>query len=273
MPSGIKIKELSLGTGMIAERGKLVVAHVRGFLQRGDECCNTYKDGQPWRVDLSKRECIAGLRKGIEGMREGGRRELIVSPHLAYGRDGVPGQIPPNAVIRFEVDLLEVREPGVRKPEDYPPGKQLLVFRPGEAAQNLPRWQFGLREGDSARAVITFPLPNLTWRHARVRHVELKLDTNEMEEVFQSAQATLAEFPMECVQHDDLWADKSEKANSISRDRRTNSLCVSISIWERGVLVLNYALPHSSAILAGAKFYQIISKALAPYLSTGKGGD
>lgn len=273
MPSGIKIKEITLGTGMIAERGKLVVAHVRGFLQRGDECYNTYEEGQPWRIDLSKRECIAGLRKGIEGMREGGRRELIVSPHLAYGRNGVPGRIPPDAVIRFEVDLLEVREAGVVKPGDYPPGKQLLVFRPGEAAQNLPRWQFGLREGDAAGAAITYPLPGLTWRHARVRHVELKFDTTEKEEVIQSAQATLAEFPNECLQHVDLWADASEKANSISRDRRTNSLCVSISLWERGVLLLNYALPQTSAILAGAKFYQIISKALAPYLSAEKIGD
>jgi hypothetical protein len=68
-----------------------------------------------------------------------------VSPHLAYGEQGVPGKIPANAVIRFEVDLLEVREQGVVHPEDYPAGKQLLVVRPGEAARNLPRWQFGLR--------------------------------------------------------------------------------------------------------------------------------
>jgi peptidylprolyl isomerase len=104
MHSGIKIKEIMVGTGVIAERGMVAVAHIRGFLHRGEECYNTYKQGQPARIDLSKRESIAGLQKGIEGMRAGGRRELIVSPHLAYGEKGLPGLIPPNAVIRFEVD-------------------------------------------------------------------------------------------------------------------------------------------------------------------------
>src|SRR3954471_5027338 len=108
MPSGIKIKEITVGNGRIAERGKVGIAHIRGFLNGGEEFCNTYEQGQPMRIDLSSREQIAGLRKGIEGMRAGGRRELRVSPHLAYGVEGIPGRIPPNAVIRFEVDLLEV---------------------------------------------------------------------------------------------------------------------------------------------------------------------
>lgn len=267
MPAGIKIKDLALGTGLIADRKKIVVAHVRAFLNRGDECYNTYEQGRPRRIDLSKREDIAGLRKGIEGMRVGGRRELIVSPHLAYGVEGVPDRIPPNAVVRFEVELLEVREVGVIHADDYPPGKHLLVFRPGEAARKLPRWQFALSEGGSAGAVITYPVPGLTWRHARVRHVEINLASSAMEEVIQSVQATLTEFPKDCLQHDDLWADSSEKANSITRDHRSNSLCVTITIFGKGAVLLNYALPETSPILTGSKFYRIISRELAPYLS------
>jgi hypothetical protein len=264
--SGIKIKETLIGTGLVAERGKIAVAHIRGFLPRGDECYNTYEQGQPLRIDLAKRECIAGLRKGIVGMRAGGRRELIVSPHLAYGERGLPGRIPPNAVIRFEVELLEVREAGVLYPDDYQPGKLLLVSRPGEAARNLPRWQFGFREGESAGAVITYPLPGLTWRYARRRNVEIKLDPAQMAELIQSVQSTLAGFPEDCLKHDVLWNDASEKANGITRDLRTNSLCVSITLSEREVTLCKYSLPETSPVLMGATFYQVITRSLATYL-------
>lgn len=100
-------------------------------------------------------------RYGIEGMRVGGQRELKISPHLAYGTEGVPGWIPPNAVLRALVELLDVREPGVRKPEDYPPGKHLYVFHPGEAARNQPRWQFGLDEDGRWGITFTHPVPGM----------------------------------------------------------------------------------------------------------------
>lgn len=267
MPSGIEITDLTVGTGAVAERNKNVVAHIRGFLHHGDEFYNTYAQGQPAHIALSRRESIAGLRNGIEGMRVGGKRELIVSPHLGYGEEGVPGKIPSNAVLRFEVELLAVREANERHPDDYPPGKQLLVTRPGEAARNLPRWQFGLREGDSAGATITYPVPGLTWRYARQKDVKLEFAPTEAAEILQSAQAILAEFPKDCLLHDDLWADASEKANSITRDRRSNTLCVTIALYEKGVVLLNYALPENSPILAGSKFYRIISRELTPYLS------
>ncbi len=260
MPSGVAIKELVVGTGAIAGRGKVVLAHIRGFLHRGEECYNTHTQGQPARIDLAKRESIAGLRKGIEGMRVGGRRELIVSPHLAYGEKGLPGLIPPNAVIRFEVELLEVGDESTRHRGNTPPGKHLQVFRPGEAARNLPRWQFVLREGDSAGALITYPVPGTTWRHARVRNVEISLDPTEMAELIPSAQSTLAQFPKDCLQNEGLWADASEKANSITRDSQTNTLCVTVTLSEKSVSLFNYSLPETSLVLTNARFYQIITK-------------
>jgi FKBP-type peptidyl-prolyl cis-trans isomerase len=53
---------------------------------------------------------IAGLEYGIEGMRVGGRRRLRVPPHLGYRDKGMSGKIPPNALLFFEVELLEVRD-------------------------------------------------------------------------------------------------------------------------------------------------------------------
>jgi len=66
------------------------------------------------------------------------------------------------------------------------------------------------------------------------------------------------------LRHEDLWADASEKANSITRDRRTNSLCVSIHIWEKGLCVLDYALPEKNPILIDSFFYNAILEKLTP---------
>ncbi len=88
MTRGIKIQDVTVGTGDEALRGKTVVANVRMFLNHGTELTGTFLGGQKMRIDLRKRECIAGLQYGIEGMRVGGVRSLIISPHLAYGAKG-----------------------------------------------------------------------------------------------------------------------------------------------------------------------------------------
>lgn len=109
-PKGLIIKEIASGDGSVAERGKRVTIHYRGFLSRGEQFRSSREDGEPISFVLGKREVIAGLEYGVEGMRVGGCRELTVSPHLAYRDREVPG-IPPNGLLRFEVELLEVQEP------------------------------------------------------------------------------------------------------------------------------------------------------------------
>jgi peptidylprolyl isomerase len=113
MPSGLKVEELTLGTGAVAARSTVVTIHYRGFLHRGDQFRSSYDEGRPLHIRLGRREVIAGLERGILGMRVGGRRRLVISPHLAYGTSGVPGVIPPNAVVIFEVELLDVRGPTI----------------------------------------------------------------------------------------------------------------------------------------------------------------
>lgn len=266
MPSGVKIRDLKIGDGAVAERNSVAVAHIRGFLHRGEVCHDTYVSGTPVHINLSRRDHIAGLRKGIEGMRVGGSRELIVSPHLAYGQEGAPPLIPPNAVIRFEVELLAVEMHGQHGEQCWPTGKQLLVFHPGEAARNLPRWQFGLVENKSAGALIAFPIPDQTWRYARQKNVELQFEPVESARILESVQKTFAHHPGDCLTNDDLWADASEKANSITRDRKTNSLCVTITIWDKGQALLDYSLPESSPILLNSLFYRAILEKLTPHL-------
>ena len=109
LPSGLKITDVFVGTGAVAERGKSVTVHFRCFLRRGDQVSSSYEQGEPFRFVVGKRRAIAGFDYGVEGMRVGGTRTIIVSPHLGY-RDAILTSIPPNAVLRFEVELLEVRD-------------------------------------------------------------------------------------------------------------------------------------------------------------------
>jgi hypothetical protein len=185
--SGIKTKEIVAGVGEIANRNDIVLTHIHGFLHRGEECLNTHANGQPMRIDLSKREAVAGLRKGIEGMRVGGKREIVVSPHLAYGAEGVPGRIPPNAIIRFEVELLSILKAG--EEHDHTTTLSVTVFHPGEAARNLARWQFGFGGADPCGVIITCPRPGVTWRYAHSRPVELSFSPSERADLLHSSES------------------------------------------------------------------------------------
>ena len=104
MPKGVKIEDLRVGDGALAARRTTVTVRYDGFLRRGDRFQST-----TYTFDMSGRDVIAGLWYGVEGMRVGGLRRLTISPHLAYRGAGVPGLIPPNAVLVVEVELLDVR--------------------------------------------------------------------------------------------------------------------------------------------------------------------
>ena len=78
------------------------------LLQRLPHCGEPFQTGACATFAVGERNTIAGLSRGVEGMRVGGRRRLRVGPHLTYRKPGVPGLIPPNAKLVFEVELLAV---------------------------------------------------------------------------------------------------------------------------------------------------------------------
>jgi FKBP-type peptidyl-prolyl cis-trans isomerase len=108
MRKGIEIEDLCKGNGLKAERGHTVTIRYDGYLNRGDK----FQENVTYRFRVGSRDVIAGLSYGVEGMRVGGLRRLRISPHLAYGASGVPGLIPANAVLTFEVELLELSDLG-----------------------------------------------------------------------------------------------------------------------------------------------------------------
>ena len=105
-----------LGTGDKATAGREVAVHYTGWLydvsaagNKGKKFDSSRDRGAPIEFQLGAGMVIDGWEQGIEGMKVGGQRTLIIPPHLGYGARGAPGAIPPNATLLFDVELMGVR--------------------------------------------------------------------------------------------------------------------------------------------------------------------
>jgi peptidylprolyl isomerase len=109
-PNHLVTKDLIVGTGTAAKTGSTVTVNYVGVLYKGGkEFDSSWKTGQPFApFPLGQGRVIPGWDQGLVGMKVGGRRELIIPPNLAYGKQGSPPTIPPNATLVFVVDLLGV---------------------------------------------------------------------------------------------------------------------------------------------------------------------
>lgn len=152
-------------------------------------------------------------------------------------------------------------------PEDLPPGKHMYVFRPGEASRNQPRWQFGLEEDGRCGVILTYPISGLPWRHTRKKAINFQLTQADAMALFNEIATLGAEFPQECLGNEQLWADTTERGNSITRDKDSNSLCITLGIMERGQWTLYYALREDSHVLRDSRFYRVIMELISPYTS------
>jgi len=104
----VKNEDLKVGYGSIAEVGKEVTIHYTGTLTDGKKFDSSRDHNRPLQMGLGTNQLIRGLDRGIEGMRVGGIRKIIVPPELAYGERGAANVIPPNATLIYEVELLKV---------------------------------------------------------------------------------------------------------------------------------------------------------------------
>jgi peptidylprolyl isomerase len=106
-PSKLVVKELIKGTGPEAKAGQSVTVNYVGVLFKGGkEFDAPWRRNEPFTFTLGKGQVIKGWDQGVAGMKVGGRRELIIPAELAYGKQGSPPTIPPNAPLVFVVDLL-----------------------------------------------------------------------------------------------------------------------------------------------------------------------
>ena len=111
--NGSKVTELIIndikeGTGQAAAAGMIVSVHYTGWLVNGKKFDSSKDRGQPFSFPLGAGRVIAGWDQGVQGMKIGGVRELIIPPQMGYGAGGAGDVIPPNAALRFEVELLGV---------------------------------------------------------------------------------------------------------------------------------------------------------------------
>jgi peptidylprolyl isomerase len=109
-PSDLQITDITVGDGAEATSGSTVVAHYVGVAHsNGEEFDASYNRGEPLSFRLGVGQVISGWDAGIQGMRVGGRRQLVIPPHLAYGDAGAGSAIAPGETLIFVVDLVDVR--------------------------------------------------------------------------------------------------------------------------------------------------------------------
>lgn len=104
----LKIEELAEGAGRQAMKGDTIAAHYTGWLEDGTKFDSSLDRGEPLEFVCGVGMVIKGWDMGVVGMREGQKRRLTIPAHLGYGAYGVPGCIPPNATLIFEVELVKV---------------------------------------------------------------------------------------------------------------------------------------------------------------------
>ena len=108
-PSGLKITDLVEGTGTEAQSGNTVSVNYRGTLTSGQEFDSSYRRNQAFTFPLGGGRVIRGWDEGVVGMKEGGKRRLVIPPDLAYGSRGAGGVIGPNETLIFEIELVKVQ--------------------------------------------------------------------------------------------------------------------------------------------------------------------
>ena len=114
--TSLHVTDQKVGTGATATSGKDVSVHYTGWLydpkspdKHGKKFDSSKDRGEPFTFKLGARQVISGWDQGVAGMKVGGARTLVIPSDLAYGSRGAGGDIPPNATLVFDVELLGVR--------------------------------------------------------------------------------------------------------------------------------------------------------------------
>jgi FKBP-type peptidyl-prolyl cis-trans isomerase FkpA len=111
--TGLQYEDITVGSGTEAQAGKYVTVHYTGWLQNADGSAGSKFDSSkdrndPFEFPLGAGHVIQGWDQGVQGMKVGGVRKLVIPSSLGYGARGAGGVIPPNATLIFEVELLAV---------------------------------------------------------------------------------------------------------------------------------------------------------------------
>ena len=109
LPDGLKYVDLKEGKGEPAKLGDFVEVFYTGWLKNGTQF-ETNVGKKPVEFQIGDGKVIKGWEEGIQGMKAGGRRKLIIPPQLAYGAEGSDHTIPPNEELTFVVELVKIKK-------------------------------------------------------------------------------------------------------------------------------------------------------------------
>ena len=107
--SGLKYQDLRVGDGPSPQMGQTVTVHYIGRLENGKEFNNSHTMGTGKPIEFKLGRVIPGWNEGLQTMKVGGKRRLWIPSKLAYGPAGSPPNIPPNANLEFEIELLGIK--------------------------------------------------------------------------------------------------------------------------------------------------------------------
>ena len=107
--SGLQYWKIRVGNGEVAKEGSHVRVHYSGWLTTGKKFDSSVDRGQPFDFTIGNGEVIKGWEEGVAGMKVGGKRQLRIPPELGYGAGGSPPDIPANATLIFDIQLLAVQ--------------------------------------------------------------------------------------------------------------------------------------------------------------------
>lgn len=111
----VDMEEIEVGSGPKPREGDTVYVHYTGRLEDGTKFDSSYDRDKPFSFTLGEKKVIRGWEEAATEMQVGGRYKLIVPPKLGYGEKGQPPKIGKNETLRFEVELLEIRDKDKKK--------------------------------------------------------------------------------------------------------------------------------------------------------------
>jgi peptidylprolyl isomerase len=152
---GVKLRYIDIvrGTGAAAAPGKKYVVHYTGWLANGKKFDSSVDRGVPLDFVQGRKQVITGWDVGFEGMRVGGKRRLFIPPALGYAEKGAGANIPPNADLIFDVELLDVKDaPDVAAAVDVLAPLAELEKHVMALAKAVPEDKYGWRPAPGVRS-------------------------------------------------------------------------------------------------------------------------
>jgi FKBP-type peptidyl-prolyl cis-trans isomerase len=108
-PADLICDDIVVGHGASPSTGQTVIVHYTGTLTDGKKFDSSLDRGKPFNFVIGRGQVIKGWDVGVSTMKVGGKRKLTIPSSMGYGASGIPGVIPANATLIFEVELLDIQ--------------------------------------------------------------------------------------------------------------------------------------------------------------------